>query len=1404
MAVINTNTKALFSQNALKITGKLQAKSMEQLSSGKRINTAGDDAAGLAISTRMTQQIRALNQAVRNAGDAISLIQTAEGATAEITNMMQRMRELAIQAINDTNSDPDRSYLDLEFQQLKQEVQRIAEMTEWNGFKVLDGTAGERVGEVPVYKATSVNLDGEVLINPTTLRTTAGVDGGEIQTISFASGLRFVEGQAGSFTILGETFTVTAPEPADAVEGVTPEEYLDAVVESLSETVMFGTGSNRSVVVARDDSDPPALLEDDAGNPYLVFTFDVTDGDVGGIEFDKGTLDIATVDLADPATSEVILNAEINADVTATGQDTPVRAASTVASELFSGDAGFIKSGTLTMAVPSEASSSSTVTASFFTEDSETIVMTGVADRASGTVTFLRETGNNRQVFSGELGSSGDTLVYTFQDDDENDLDVSNRALTLEVSVQGSIPALRAGDFQINGIEVGASYASDDMLSPRNNASGSAIAKAAAINRVAAATGITVGESQSITFAGVPQPGVIKVAGVDVSITVQEDTAVKAATKIAQTLRASHLFDVSTNRVISYASGGSVINIDYPVSEGNVGTIEVLPGTTRLVGIVDTTQEFTTSAPGTGVYAKVNENVVTGQAMEADSVVSGVVWVNGFASAHITTSLNNTRESRQTVVEAINAISSRTGVKAVNTGFDSKGITLVAQDGRNIEVTFETDSNHNVFGERVGLREGVQSSTIALESKINNPVVLTSSTLGDISRIGFIEGNFTKNQAVYNTAPREVVEPPAAQVLLVSIDNGTPGTGDTFSITINGVTMTVGEEDDEGLFKNANGVEFPTDSKEGVRDALIVAINSEPQLSGVVTASKGNKTGELLITASIAGTPFTQSVSQTGAIGDAEITSRIQTANKVASYSPLGNDDLVINGIEIRPSLAVDDRKSITTVASSDPASSAIAISAAINSHQHETGVRALPNGASTKGLLTDTSSPAGSGDMYTLYVNGVAIDIEFVQNEEGYERREKVVQAINSRTGQHGVTALDNGEGISLETDGRNLSVWYDSSIQDLSPSSFGLGVPDAVAQVTQVTVKDDSNDTHVISINGVEITAGGQGDSAATAEEWVSQINTAITEDASNDPRLLANIEVRYTTGEEYFEIVSTVAGAPFNVGALASGYSLPATTYTDPDVNVVIRTVTANDMGSSAVSAIPFGDEDSTSAKTLYGTVRLISDAALLPPLPSPVGAPPSDREAMLKASTKPFTVVVGDKGFGPQGNFVALGFQQGSFGGQSSEAMDPPKVGRLAFQVGASAQQLITIDLEDFGKKGSITNEITGDVDLNVNDRASRINTRAGAEKVLELLDVAMDKVNATRAQMGAVMNRLQYAMDNLSNVSMNQEASRSQIMDADYAKSSTELAKAQIMQQAATAVLAQANMSNQTVLQLLQG
>ncbi len=138
--VINTNTASLNAQRNLNSSQSAQATAIQRLSSGLRINSAKDDAAGLAISDRMTSQIRGLNQAARNANDGISLAQTAEGALGEVSNLLQRMRELAIQSANATNSATDRQALNSEVNQLKQELSRIANNTTFNGKKLLDGT----------------------------------------------------------------------------------------------------------------------------------------------------------------------------------------------------------------------------------------------------------------------------------------------------------------------------------------------------------------------------------------------------------------------------------------------------------------------------------------------------------------------------------------------------------------------------------------------------------------------------------------------------------------------------------------------------------------------------------------------------------------------------------------------------------------------------------------------------------------------------------------------------------------------------------------------------------------------------------------------------------------------------------------------------------------------------------------------------------------------------------------------------------------------------------------------------------------------------------------------------------------------------------------------------------------
>jgi flagellin len=139
---INTNISSLVAQNSLRLASDALNKNQLRLSTGLRINSAADDAAGLSISKRMTAQIRGLNQAIRNAYDGISMMQTAEGNMEEMMNILQRLRELAVQASN-ALTDSDREDLNQEYQQKLQELDRIVDSAEFNGLKLLDGSTGK-------------------------------------------------------------------------------------------------------------------------------------------------------------------------------------------------------------------------------------------------------------------------------------------------------------------------------------------------------------------------------------------------------------------------------------------------------------------------------------------------------------------------------------------------------------------------------------------------------------------------------------------------------------------------------------------------------------------------------------------------------------------------------------------------------------------------------------------------------------------------------------------------------------------------------------------------------------------------------------------------------------------------------------------------------------------------------------------------------------------------------------------------------------------------------------------------------------------------------------------------------------------------------------------------------------
>lgn len=306
---INTNVASL---NAQRNLGKSQGalnKSMERLSSGLRINSAKDDAAGLAISDRMTSQIRGLNQASRNANDGISLAQTAEGALQESTNLLQRMRELAVQSANDTNSTSDRSSMNDEVKQLKAEIDRISSTTEFNGTKVLDGSmtnatfqVGANAGTnqtisfgIQSASASDLGTSGEVAV----AAATASGSLGDLAFVADATGttgnasydIQFVVGTATAATVAttGGVTTVTLASAGSAATANTTTAIATLLSGELSNVTVSATAS--STLTA--DSDGVATL---SGGITEIQTTSVEGISISSLEGAQGA--IKSIDLA--------------------------------------------------------------------------------------------------------------------------------------------------------------------------------------------------------------------------------------------------------------------------------------------------------------------------------------------------------------------------------------------------------------------------------------------------------------------------------------------------------------------------------------------------------------------------------------------------------------------------------------------------------------------------------------------------------------------------------------------------------------------------------------------------------------------------------------------------------------------------------------------------------------------------------------------------------------------------------------------------------------------------------------------------------------------------------------------------------------------------------------------------
>ncbi len=318
--IINTNILAINAQRQLNKTSNMQTTAIERLSSGLRINSAKDDAAGLAISTRFETQVRGLNQAVRNANDGISLAQTAEGSMQEMSNILQRMRELSVQSANGTNSDADRASIQAEVDQLYDELERIAESTEFNGVKLLDGSSSSKTFQIGANANQNISFNLESVtaqdLNLNGFSALGELNGGRINGDTLFTGNTSII-DAGDITINGValgSFDTGSNKSIDDVEtlindktgltGVTAEAYnvitggggvsgvtTGALVVNGASVTKSGSitelvdNINRDVagITAKISSSGELILSNDTGNTITVASASASDLSAAGL-----------------------------------------------------------------------------------------------------------------------------------------------------------------------------------------------------------------------------------------------------------------------------------------------------------------------------------------------------------------------------------------------------------------------------------------------------------------------------------------------------------------------------------------------------------------------------------------------------------------------------------------------------------------------------------------------------------------------------------------------------------------------------------------------------------------------------------------------------------------------------------------------------------------------------------------------------------------------------------------------------------------------------------------------------------------------------------------------------------------------------------------------------------------
>ena len=1301
MSVINTNISSMQAQSSVRTSGLNLSTAMERLSSGVRINSAKDDAAGLAISTRMTASIRGISAAIRNANDGISLTQTAEGSLAQIGDNLQRIRELAVQSANTGNNASDRAAMNNEAKQLIAEIDRVASNTKYNGIALLDGSF--RGQDLQVGAGNGAN-DRIAISIGSAKSSTLGVGGNS----SYAASK--VGSSVGATALADSALNINGFSTSAAIS--------DGVSSTLANTSGIAVAAAINAISARSNVTATVGETSVAGSTVTGFATAIAAGDVK----------INGVSIG------------------------PIAAASTAGGR-----------GNQVAAAVNAVSSSTGVTATF--------------DSTTGAVSLNAADGRNITIDA--VNAGGNSAV--------TGLGLGTTSTMAAASAAGNTAAI--SNLKINGVAIadvgGISVTTTPGAAAVTVAATTAGVAGPSANQVNTATFGNLSKGQSVSFAGLTF------------------TAAADGITAAQVASAFKSVGNTGGAIIAAAAQTKWENVSGHVAIGSFTSGTSLDGTFAS-GPLSTDAKFTATAPSNTplVMAEAGTDGINPPVLSGE-VLGDITNNNSIKEEAVATFLDLKRGQSVSFAGLTFTAADDITADKVATAFNSVGNTGSAITAAAAQTKWKNVSGHAAIGSFTsgtslvgtfdGASVGTSQAKFTVTTAAGDGIVKTITSAGTASIAA---------PSVVATTPGKLATAQVSTATFTGLEAGA-------SVTFAGLTFTSGTAGTKAAELQAAFASIAGTSASATTAQTFTQVNATAGAlvsdaigrftSGTAvtggTFAAGGSTGQVTWSAIAPTSTFVVGAATPTAptLGTFNAgTSPNKSTVSVTFQSLTAGQSATVKGLTFTAKAAMnaaDVAKAFSGLLLGETAAQVTTRNAATSSllgtytGTNEGGANGYTSGAATAATVLYSGAPALASTTFDSSKTAGTKSTETVVFRELSAGQSVTVNGLTF-TAKAAMNAVDVGKAFSGVLTGETAAqvTTRNASTSSLLGTYTGTNTAGyASAATTTATAVYTSVSDAAVSF-GTPITGSDTQTvvaSTGSVESSVFTFSALKTGQSATINNLTFTAKKDLTSAEvasAFGSLTSGTSSTPANTangdytGSWKAGYSTAAASGATVTATATVAGSADIEFSSSkSVTAQGF----TVPASTVYGTVTLKSQNTF-------IIKPGANANATATANATDPTFA----------NFSALGFE--------AKTINAKSIGRLNFQVGPAANQLISIDLADFGKNGDITGLITS-------DRApTNLLTVNSANDVIMNVNISLDRIASTRANMGAVMNRLEHVIDNLTNVVMNSEASRSQIEDADYAKASTELARTQIMQQAATAVLAQANTSQQGVLKLLQG